>query len=761
MPKTPLPAGPLPSLADLQARHEQRHGLASPEPVPSTSSGSPPHPLSRNPSSASTALSRQLSAASNRTGASNLSRNPSLARSLAASQGPNGAAAGNGGNISNAGSDQGHGSQESGSAEDDESKQRRTDERQEARSNLIRKLSRGRLAGATAAANIRERHANNNAMPGDASEASTSTSNPASPSLQRRPSLADVLARAESRNQQRNHTPEPLPHPTTPQQQQQHSRQQSQQSNASPLYTPTTSHSYTSNGMASSVGEGPFSLQSELLSPPTALPSAAFSPPSVASRLNGNNAHSPGTPASMTSPASSLRKAANLRQYEHIPIPPTPATASTSTSHSNSHSNTFSPSSANGGGPSSAHESVYSAVSNYRSYRHTMERDRDSAMARMQMEDNFELENAAALEEARASVATSAFTGAGGAAGARVGGGGSRTRLHEHHPLSDDEREEELEDDRPAGRKVQQGSLQQDETLKQKDSVSPHVDAAQQAQMALRFSPPTNSPESRPHNRHNLPMQQQHQRGNDYLIATPPPNNRKLSDSTSVSSHSARNRAAGSMPQTPLSHSPISPFAFSPAPASPVVPGGEQQGVAISQGAVPPTLAEQSEQDLPFLRHHQKEPNGDLPVSVVSSRASHYPEYTTLPVGDQPPMPANMQSILKDHDAPTRLVDQNPPPVPEKTASPPSSDKRSHWNFGDAREATASPTPEPRMPFRIPEPQQDDNAGPTSEYRFPTASSRGRRPDSVSLKTMTSFRSAVRTDTYCRSRLQTIITMMG
>ena len=69
--------------------------------------------------------------------------------------------------------------------------------------------------------------------------------------------------------------------------------------------------------------------------------------------------------------------------YAHIPIPPIPATPDTPESST-------SPSSR--GGPT--HASVYSQTSAFRPYRHTYERDRDSAIARMQTEDDFEFEDA-------------------------------------------------------------------------------------------------------------------------------------------------------------------------------------------------------------------------------------------------------------------------------------------------------------------------------------------------------------------------------
>lgn len=657
MPKTPLPTGPLPTLADLQARHEQRFGLASPEPVPCTSSPSPPHGLSRNPSSASTALSRQLSTASARNGPSNLSRNPSVAH------------AGDGGSPSPALSASDHGMPDG--TEDDVSKQRRTDERQEARSNLIRKLSRGRLAGAAAAANLKERHGN----AGQAGAAANdTTSAQTSPELQRRPSLADVLAKAESRIQGRAQTPETPSRNAVSTQRQDHTPQQIQ-----------------------------------LATPDSATRAQDFSSPvSVASIVSGSPS------------ASSLRRA-NLRQYDHIPIPPTPATGSTTASHSNTNStsSTFSPN-INSGGPASAHESIYSTMSNYRSYRHTMERDRDSAIARMQMEDAFEFD-IAALEAARASVATTAFTA-----------GNQKAKSHDRQLFSDDDRgdelEEELEDDRAAAplEHRRQNLLESDHTLRQTDFTP--ISKSLQAQIPLGVLHPQFSAQ---------------QTGEPHHLQEPEPpflneNHRRPSDSTEASSHSARNRAIGSMPQTPESLSPATPFAFSPAAGhSPVEDMTVQQVGSPESGPVTRQAEQHSteasftqddriEQSFPFLRHHQKEPSSDFPVSVISSRASTYPDNVTLPVNEQPPvpqitsLPVNLQAVFQDRNGMAHPSD--PAPHDAVESSNRGTDGVSRYS-GEA----------------IRHEEHEDNAGPTSEYRFPTASSRGRRQDSVSCTLGTSL----------------------
>lgn len=650
MPKTPLPAVPLPSLADLQARHEQRLGLMSPEPVPSTSSASPPNGLSRNPSAASTALSRQLSAASARNGSSSLSRNPSLAGSLA-----------DGGTQSPALPSSEQGSPEG--EEDEETRRRRTDERQEARSNLIRKLSRGRLAGATAAASIKERNAATaaSAIGQSGNSEAGPSANPTSPGLQRRPSLADVLARAESRNQARSQTPE----------------------------TPSRSN-------RSDHPQEPATSQQILL--PT---------PDTASRMLGF-----GSPASTTSASpsvSALRKVPSPGQYNHIPIPPTPESDSSPTSH------THTPSTASilspGGGPSSGHESMYSAVSNFRPYRHTMERDRDSAIARMEMEDAFEFD-VAALEAARASVATTAF------------GGRAKSKIHERHPLSDDEREEELEQDTSrAGGNAKHPWPENDATLTQ-NSLTPMTVSQQLQPDYSHFTPHTShAPNS---TSRDMSVSQSREESRPEVEG-----HKRTSEGTDISSHSARNRAIGSLPQTPHSHSPISPFTFSPTPRSPAQRVSELQDP--SQSDIQPShqmlrghasqKPDRIEEPIPFLRHHQKDPNDDFPVSVISSRASTYPDVVTLPIQDHPPLPDmaslpnSMQSIMKDRDIPA----QSGPPVPQKDAT----------SYGPAALRARDVTSNAARNLQGVHNDQGDNAGPTSGYRFPTPVSHSRRPESV------------------------------
>ena len=319
VPKTPLHTGPPPSLADLQARAEQRLALASPEPAHSTS-------LSRNNSSASggmlsrnnstmshTMLSRSPSAAS-----SGLSRNASLARARGAMS-PSQSA----GDMS---------IEEEPATEEGQELQKKTEERQEARTNLIRKLSRGRLA-AGAAAGARERaEARNGAAP-----------TPTTPGLQRRPSLAEVLARAESRAQER---PAEAEMPNLP-----HDAQELGVDIEAPLPT------------ASSIASG---LRSATSVSHTSSRSVEASTPS---RTN------------LASPASGLSSAISSKgMYDHIPVPPMPDTPESMASPPGMHYGT------------SSHESIYSAVSNFRPYRHTVERDRDSAIARLDMEDNFEFE---------------------------------------------------------------------------------------------------------------------------------------------------------------------------------------------------------------------------------------------------------------------------------------------------------------------------------------------------------------------------------
>lgn len=328
MPKTPLPTGPLPSLADLQARAELRLAMGSPEQGGLSRNGSlASHGmLSRNNSTASHAmLSRSPSAAS-----TGLSRNASMARAR--------------GMVSPSHSSGDVSIEEEGPQDADEA-QKKTDERQEARSNLIRKLSRGRLA-AGAAAEARERAA-----------AAKEGASPAAPGLQRRPSLAEVLAKAQVRSKQPVGTDETAEHLPT------------QNAQAEALSNPlsTSSDQFQPPGTASSIA--------------SALRSAT-SPSHTSSRSVEAS-----TPArfDVASPASMLSSAISSKgMYDHIPIPPVPDTPDS----------VASPPGLKHVSPSQ--ESIFSAISNFRPYRHTVERDRDMAEAEMRMEDNFEFELGAA-----------------------------------------------------------------------------------------------------------------------------------------------------------------------------------------------------------------------------------------------------------------------------------------------------------------------------------------------------------------------------
>ena len=64
--------------------------------------------------------------------------------------------------------------------------------------------------------------------------------------------------------------------------------------------------------------------------------------------------------------------------------------------------------------------------------------------------------------------------------------------------------------------------------------------------------------------------------------------------------------------------------------------------------------------------------SGDFPVSVISSRASTYPDFVTLPVDEQPPMsqiaslPVELQASIKDRDGKAHP----PPAVPDNAFGP-------------------------------------------------------------------------------------------
>lgn len=828
MPKTPLPTGPPPSLADLQARHELRHGLTSPEPVTSgpfastsSSNSSPLQGLSRNPSNASTNLSRQPSTTSNRTNnqhqhqhsQTSLSRNPSLARSLAASGGASSSALSS---SDHGGHGYNHGSPpEGGERGDDdlenESRQRRTDERQEARTNLMRKLSRGRLAGANAAAAIRERAnastpnsihrpetpisavASAPGSPGSGS-LSASLTGPGGADLQRRPSLAEMLARAGSRNQARSQSPEtPLPSAGHQHQQQ---LQQPQSSLQSPdIPTPSTSASIApipdsrESASAQSYPETTPSASASLNSST----STVFSPqshstsspvPSTSGRASSSmpllsDAFSPSAASSSSVSAASITghysaspsssKGSGKGKYGHIPIPPTPQSAASAATSTTSPAASYSSSSTTAGTPGAlgsdarilpSHESIYSAVSNYRPYRHTMERDRDSAIARMAMEDNFEFD-LNALEEARASVATHA-----------------KPSLHEKHPLSDEEEGgEDAEEDEgdqlevvpsprlrqnqlPLDDHEEQGPRRHAPDHFQKNKGDKRLDLNKSAVVPRVFSPPDSPLDARM-----IPRAPKH--GN--FLAPQAHNTHHLSTvSSNSSAMSLDDRSADSLPQTPTSISPNSPFMYSsmaldrghssdsgpdsmPRSVS-VTPQPDNRApaaAASAAAAVAPSLPtpaaesdnaveESIENPFGFRRHHQKVSTDSFPVSVISSRASQYPASVAFvasahlpPMPDELPPPHALQSIMKDKDVEqARMKSSTPPPLPEKDS--PSSSAKKKTGAAARSATTASPSPIPGLAVLSAKTDLPVNAGPGSEYRFPYANGKSAKRDSVS-----------------------------
>jgi hypothetical protein len=235
------------------------------------------------------------------------------------------------------------------------------------------------------------------------------------------------------------------------------------------------------------------------------------------------------------------------------------------------------------------------------------------------------------------------------------------------------------------------------------------------------------------------------------------------------------------MPHTPSTISTISPFTYSPAAVSPLVSDPGQDGEDLSSGAdeahradgwqtqtqkqaqIEPhaqnaqagvyassreVMDENLENQYSFRRHHQRESTDSFPVSVLSSGTSRYPSVVTSTSKgyNQPPLPehvsppAALRSIMKDKDAsPSSSRHGSPsgraPDLPEKNHTPTSAERRRHeqdakeelaLRFGNSNNSSGA-----RAAYRSAE-EVVDNAGPTSEYRFPTASSRGRRPDSVS-----------------------------
>ena len=279
--KKALLIGPLPSLAELQARHEQRLNLTSP-------------------------ISKRYIDSATTSVAANQSRNPSLEtvepsglpllpQSPALDFTPN-------------------------PTEKGVKLQRQISERQEARTNLIRKLSKGRSATAAGGGTRNRTEVSRQTF-----ETTTGLSpKPASPTLQGRPSLAEALAEAESRQLA-----------TGP----------------SAVDKRNEEMSYTS--MTSGLNA---------LFPKATLP--------IVEAAQSENSYS--------MPVSTLAQN-NLSSgsYSHIPVPPLPESSSL----------TSSPRRMN-----QTHESVYSTASDFKSYRHTTSRDRDSAIARFGMENNFEFE---------------------------------------------------------------------------------------------------------------------------------------------------------------------------------------------------------------------------------------------------------------------------------------------------------------------------------------------------------------------------------
>lgn len=617
--------------------------------------GSPDHPssalsspgLSRNPSIASGALSRSASNAS-----SPLSRNASLARSRSTRAA----------NVNTVNGEQQAGE---GPLDEGDEQQKKTEERQEARSNLIRKLSRGRLAqGAAAAARERAGVTADPVSPESLPPPADSRTSPASleeqksHGLQRRPSLADLLTRAESRSQQRR---EPNP-------------------GALPLSDQLPSSAVTSNG-DTSAQPSPFSF-----TPLTGVSSPAAAPSSAASfgpSRSLGDAFSPSSSSSTNSRFGPRSVASTKGMYDHIPVPPVPETPSSSVGSPNGQLRTL---------PS--HESMYSAVSNFRPYRHTVERDRDSAIARMQMEDNFEFEL-----------------------------GTESDGPHERHPLSAgaayDEQGQPGQDSQDAA----QRHLESETRTQLSHSTPPRSSGDLQLKAPQPVFAGKDDPFSPPDSPLDARMIPSHDTGNVRQESSP--SSLQKASASQLDRHSATEpsvqRMTDSMPETPEMVSPISPFSFTPAPltgAAPAFPSS-QEGPPI----VPPPAQQQQHEihdDLhfsqpsnpfSFTKHHESNMSTDsFPISMAASHNSRHPQSMVFPLEDQPPPLPSAEPPLPNHQSSGGIqMSSQDVPLSASSSQPLSA---------------GTPTFQVRP--------LDTGAGirdkvptiPVSEYRFPTSSSR-------------------------------------
>ena len=575
--------------------------------------------------------------------------------------------------------------------EDDE-QQKKTDERQEARSNLIRKLSRGRLAqGAAAGARERAGLAGGEAPAGDGA-ATPFPPGTSGSGLKRRPSLAEVMARAaESRRiQQQNLAaapPSPMPVPA----------------DAQP--TSIDRQITIQTGLPASAQPSPFSF-----TPSTDASSPAIAPSSAASMVDPMQLHrlqsevlspplSASSPSTHNNPLSATSSSKGKGRYDHIPIPPVPETPASSTGSPNVILRTL---------PS--HESIYSAVSNFRPYRHTVERDRDMdiAMQRMDTEDNFEFEM------------------------------GTEAGPHERHPLSEGEEEpneaernqQQQQADPTNGDQLVPPALPFGEGYSSSRGVSATSDI---------FSPPDSPLDARMIRPH-AAQQPDHIALTHAGQMTLSPLAAQSSPSP-VPSVSPIQRTATSMPETPEAASPISPFSFTPAPPhtglAPTFSLAQTPNESYRQGAVQDTAAVPSSPPragpFSFLKQHNSNMSTDsFPVSVAGSHASRHPHSLAFAFDNAPGMPGSAEPPLPSNES-------SPEPQPSsemRAASETESGPAQPWPQSGPASSVRSPVTSSGTPTFPVAPLDTSRARvqpiPVAEYRFPTAGS-GRRDGSVSL----------------------------
>lgn len=379
----------------------------------------------------------------------------------------------------------GHSRKQSSVGEDDE-KQRKTDERQEARSNLIRKLSRGRLAAGAAAAARERAGPATNTMPSPPADLSRDASTTASPPI------LDA-----GKPEEAGHTSPPEP--------------------------PRTS--------------------SEVK---TSSPHAAVPDPLSLSTTR-SDIMSPGPSTTSTNDSLGQYMSSSQSLYSHIPVPPTPYSED-------------SPVESRAG---LGHTSTYSAVSNFRPYRHTVERDRDSAIARMGLEDAFEFD--------ASHQPTPAF----------------QTSEHE------EERDEILKED------IAQGNTRQSDSQSPLRSATLPGDGTEASEKATPLESPLDA-------MMNIPQP----------LYIPPPPSKTLSPEIPPPPISK-----DSLPETAHSSSPVSPFTFSPTQRRKSNPFSQDLSMAAASRATPFAFTTH------HRHHAPNPSTDSFPISVTAgSHSSRIPQ---------------------------------------------------------------------------------------------------------------------------------------